>query len=152
MPKKRGPKTDVLEALLKRVDGLEKRLRNGTNDGDHTVPVTAVKEAILEAVRNSSSPDDRLLDVSPQKETSSASSPPDIALPAAAQLQPTQSAQSDAEASLNADYVLVLLDAYFNRVHGKPYHILDEASTRQQVFNKQLPDHLSFAIFAVSAR
>lgn len=26
MPKKRGPKTDVLEALLKRVDGLEKRL------------------------------------------------------------------------------------------------------------------------------
>ena len=26
IPKKRGPKTDVLEALLKRVDGLEKRL------------------------------------------------------------------------------------------------------------------------------
>jgi hypothetical protein len=26
VPKKRGPKTDVLEALLKRVDGLEKRL------------------------------------------------------------------------------------------------------------------------------
>lgn len=28
VPKKRGPKTDVLEALLKRVDGLEKRLHN----------------------------------------------------------------------------------------------------------------------------
>lgn len=28
MPKKRGPKTDVLEALLKRVDGLEKRLHS----------------------------------------------------------------------------------------------------------------------------
>jgi hypothetical protein len=27
VPKKRGPKTDVLEALLKRVDGLEKRLK-----------------------------------------------------------------------------------------------------------------------------
>ena len=26
VPKKRGPKTDVLEALLKRVDGLEKQL------------------------------------------------------------------------------------------------------------------------------
>lgn len=26
MPKKRGPKTDVLEALLKRVDGLEAKL------------------------------------------------------------------------------------------------------------------------------
>ena len=28
VPKKRGPKTDVLEALLKRVDGLEKRLHD----------------------------------------------------------------------------------------------------------------------------
>jgi len=28
VPKKRGPKTDVLEALLKRVDGLEKRLKD----------------------------------------------------------------------------------------------------------------------------
>ena len=27
VPKKRGPKTDVLEALLKRVDGLERRLK-----------------------------------------------------------------------------------------------------------------------------
>lgn len=27
VPKKRGPKTDVLEALLKRVDGLEKKLK-----------------------------------------------------------------------------------------------------------------------------
>jgi hypothetical protein len=28
VPKKRGPKTDVLEALLKRVDGLERRLKD----------------------------------------------------------------------------------------------------------------------------
>ncbi len=28
VPKKRGPKTDVLEALLKRVDGLEQRLKD----------------------------------------------------------------------------------------------------------------------------
>lgn len=40
VPKKRGPKTDVLEALLKRVDGLEKRLKDekksnspNTNEG-----------------------------------------------------------------------------------------------------------------------
>jgi hypothetical protein len=34
VPKKRGPKTDVLEALLKRVDGLEKRLHSeGKSDG-----------------------------------------------------------------------------------------------------------------------
>ncbi len=28
MPKKGGPKTDVLEALLKRVDGLEQQLKD----------------------------------------------------------------------------------------------------------------------------
>lgn len=33
IPKKRGPKTDVLESLLKRVNGLEKRLKE---DGDDT--------------------------------------------------------------------------------------------------------------------
>lgn len=32
MPKKRGPKTDVLEALLKRVDGLEAKLREKNDD------------------------------------------------------------------------------------------------------------------------
>ena len=30
VPKKRGPKTDVLEALLKRVNGLEERLKDET--------------------------------------------------------------------------------------------------------------------------
>jgi hypothetical protein len=28
VPKKRGPKTDVLEALVKRIDGLEKKLKD----------------------------------------------------------------------------------------------------------------------------
>lgn len=31
VPKKRGPKTDVLEALLKRVDGLEAKLKEKNN-------------------------------------------------------------------------------------------------------------------------
>jgi hypothetical protein len=34
VPKKRGPKTDVLEALLKRVDGLEKRLHSEGKSDD----------------------------------------------------------------------------------------------------------------------
>ena len=34
VPKKRGPKTDVLEALLKRVDGLEARLKKEQAEGD----------------------------------------------------------------------------------------------------------------------
>lgn len=48
VPKKRGPKTDVLEALLKRVDGLEKRLRT---EGKEDSPTNSVKEAIVEAIR-----------------------------------------------------------------------------------------------------
>ena len=46
----------------------------------------------------------------------------------------------------------LLLDTYFARIHGKPYHILDEATTRQRLQANQLPSHLAFAIYAVSAR
>lgn len=46
MPKKRGPKTDVLEALLKRVDGLEKRLHSeGKSDGADTDASTSQEGA-----------------------------------------------------------------------------------------------------------
>jgi hypothetical protein len=49
IPKKRGPKTDVLEALLKRVDGLEQKLKdskkpggNDDNDAAGSDPAPAV--------------------------------------------------------------------------------------------------------------
>lgn len=38
MPKKRGPKTDVLEALLKRVDGLEAKLKD--KNGEQLSPIS----------------------------------------------------------------------------------------------------------------
>jgi hypothetical protein len=51
VPKKRGPKTDVLEALLKRVDGLEKRLR--TEEGpDSQSPTTPTREAVIEVLKH----------------------------------------------------------------------------------------------------
>jgi hypothetical protein len=41
VPKKRGPKTDVLEALLKRVDGLEAKLKEKNAEaGSPTTPGT----------------------------------------------------------------------------------------------------------------
>ena len=46
----------------------------------------------------------------------------------------------------------VFLDVYFSRLHGKPYYILDEDSTRQRSNNNQLPACLAYAINAVSAR
>ncbi|EDO02370.1 hypothetical protein SS1G_04846 [Sclerotinia sclerotiorum 1980 UF-70] len=56
VPKKRGPKTDVLEALLKRVDGLERKLRDekksnspnndgsGSGGGEEESPKDDVKQ------------------------------------------------------------------------------------------------------------
>ena len=46
----------------------------------------------------------------------------------------------------------LLLDTYFARIHGKPYYILDEATTRQRLQANQLPAHLAYAIYAVGAR
>lgn len=40
MPKKRGPKTDVLEALLKRVDGLEAKLKEKKENENPGSPTT----------------------------------------------------------------------------------------------------------------
>lgn len=50
VPKKRGPKTDVLEALLKRVDGLEAKLKE-KNAESPTTPSTP-------DTRDGSSPND----------------------------------------------------------------------------------------------
>jgi hypothetical protein len=45
-----------------------------------------------------------------------------------------------------------LLDIYFARIHGKPFYIIDEASIRQRIHRNQLPDYLTLAIYALSAR
>lgn len=55
VPKKRGPKTDVLEALLKRVNGLEKRLKDEGKDPDEDTSETAVAESARDAVEKKSS-------------------------------------------------------------------------------------------------
>jgi hypothetical protein len=46
----------------------------------------------------------------------------------------------------------VLLETYFLRVHGKAYHVLDEALFRERLQMNQVPNHLLYAIYAVSAR
>lgn len=46
----------------------------------------------------------------------------------------------------------VLLDTFFNRIHGKPFYILDEAATRQRHQLGQLPPFLSMAIYALTWR
>ncbi|KAL3424110.1 fungal specific transcription factor [Phlyctema vagabunda] len=133
VPKKRGPKTDVLEALLKRVDGLERRLKdekksNSPNEDGGAVP------PIDENSNDDPKPKRPQLDTS-QLEESAVYSPISNSAPSPPAVQPD-----------------VLLDTYFTRCHGKAYWILDENSTRQRIQVQQVPNFLLYAIYAVSAR
>lgn len=53
MPKKRGPKTDVLEALLKRVDGLEAKLKEKK---DQPTTMSTEKATVASATASGSAP------------------------------------------------------------------------------------------------
>jgi hypothetical protein len=58
----------------------------------------------------------------------------------------TSSASSSRSAQGDA-----LLDTYFLRCHGKPFHILDEQTTRYQIRQNQTPLFLLNAIYAISS-
>lgn len=45
-----------------------------------------------------------------------------------------------------------ILDTYFSRLHGKPFYVLEESSTRQKHHMGQLPAHLMMAIYAITVR
>ncbi|KAJ5304719.1 uncharacterized protein N7443_004379 [Penicillium atrosanguineum] len=154
VPKKRGPKTDVLEALLKRVDGLEKRLQDEKNPISPTSPEPT--------------PDDLPLGSQPRRNTIDASfnqyspsdSQPTLSTPGSQNIdtfaRPTvhapTSALSQPSPKQNGILSDVLLDAYFARLHGKPFFVLDEQSTRQRFQLNQLPAHLCMAICAMTVR
>ncbi|KAF2184372.1 hypothetical protein K469DRAFT_727294 [Zopfia rhizophila CBS 207.26] len=139
VPKKRGPKTDVLEALLKRVDGLEKRLHSeGKSDSLPDAESSASQDTSSDnkSINDSLPPPRPLLEIAPNPASS------------------TNQLMSPIEPSLQSPNVIpdLLLDTYFARIHGKPYHILDETTTKQRMQANQLPAYLAYAIYAVSAR
>ncbi|QDS76345.1 hypothetical protein FKW77_002864 [Venturia effusa] len=149
VPKKRGPKTDVLEALLKRVDGLEKRLRT---EGKEDSPTNSVKEAIVEAIREGEEKKKQAQQPDGPRSTSDSTTISNSGTvngngTRASPPTPQQIPQPPTQL-----YPELLLDTYFGRIHGKPYHILDQASTRQRLLTGQLPNHLAYAIYALSAR
>lgn len=45
-----------------------------------------------------------------------------------------------------------ILDTYFSRLHGKPFYVLEESSTRQKHHMGQIPAHLMMAIYAITVR
>ena len=159
IPKKRGPKTDVLEALLKRVDGLEKRLvTEGKSDDliDPHLPQDPSSDAAvaIDAVQPPSRPhhEPASTHAHATNHASQLMSPiePRYPLPLShAKHRPVLTVVSAQTSSLAPD---LLVDTYFARIHGKPYYILDETTTRQRLQTNQLPNHLAFALYAVSAR
>ncbi|KAK5116665.1 hypothetical protein LTR62_007339 [Meristemomyces frigidus] len=158
IPKKRGPKTDVLEALLKRVNGLEKRLKDEkkpdnleTEEQQASGPQQAERPdgVILEAQTRIQ---DEPVEVSPAIEA--------VEQPTTQQTEqridrefPRITAQTPSQPFQQAQPVTdTLLDTYFTRVHGKPYYILDEQATRQKVRESRMPRFLLHAIYAISVR
>ncbi|KAJ4996406.1 Fungal specific transcription factor domain-containing protein [Colletotrichum sp. SAR 10_66] len=130
------------KALLKRVDGLEAKLKE-KNEGEKT-PTTPTTAGIKEEdasrpeadTEDSPNPKRLALDTSKVDVDESA-----IYSPAPASEPSPPGIQPDA-----------LLDTYFTRFHSKPYHILDESSVRQRLQLNQLPNYLVHGIYAVAAR
>ncbi|KAI5359756.1 hypothetical protein Slin15195_G116150 [Septoria linicola] len=142
IPKKRGPKTDVLEALLKRVNGLEKRLKDE---------------------QKSASPEEASLSPPSDKQDSRKSEEAEVVRPSPpvpdfdfAELRPARSNPISIEPAPPAREAMAftdaLLDTYFARLHNKPYYILDETATRQRLRDGRLPVFLVNAIHAVAIR
>ncbi|KAJ5542075.1 hypothetical protein N7535_004494 [Penicillium sp. DV-2018c] len=151
VPKKRGPKTDVLEALLKRVDGLEKRLHDEKKPMSPTSPETPDEPASFPTRRNTIDasfsiypPNERHSTLSniPSQHTDLSARPTGhsttfLQRPSPIQIGPLSEA---------------ILETYFARLHGKPFYILDEATTRQSHQLGQLPPCLAMAISAIAIR
>jgi hypothetical protein len=57
VPKKRGPKTDVLDALLKRVDGLEAKLKEKNSDQISPTTPTVESHPLATEASNSDVPE-----------------------------------------------------------------------------------------------
>ncbi|KAI0543907.1 fungal-specific transcription factor domain-containing protein [Xylaria curta] len=155
VPKKRGPKTDVLEALLKRVDGLEAQLK----DQKKTLGSSPTTEEPLSAKTEAS-------DDNPEAPASGSTPPAPTTTsepqPKRAALDATRTPESGSDSALYSPTIAnesppgirsdALLDTYFTRFHAKPYHILDETSLRQRMRLNQVPPYLVRAIYAVAAR
>ncbi|KJZ72454.1 hypothetical protein HIM_08123 [Hirsutella minnesotensis 3608] len=145
VPKKRGPKTDVLEALLKRVDGLEAKLKE-KNARDHEKPQdTSCNDDPSDLV-----PTERTDGPEPPSKRQATGTSGSPARPVLRSFPSDSAASSEPPASPISTSVLV--HTYFARFHGKPYYILDQESVRQRMQANKLPDHLCYAICAVAAR
>ncbi|KAI1502633.1 fungal-specific transcription factor domain-containing protein [Biscogniauxia marginata] len=153
VPKKRGPKTDVLEALLKRVDGLEAQLKDqkkpdASPSTEGPPPVSAEDtDDTVELVATNSTGNATGVSTEPKAKRPALDTSRATEMKAESAIYSPVTSDSSPDVQTDA-----LLDTYFNRFHAKPYHILDESSVRQRLQLNQLPSFLVHAIYAVAAR
>ncbi|CAK7204489.1 hypothetical protein SEUCBS139899_007246 [Sporothrix eucalyptigena] len=182
VPKKRGPKTDVLEALLKRVDGLEQKLKDqkkdGTGDdaGADSSEASAAGTASGSGISPSSdnSPGATAATATTGESSTSASSKtavPEVIMSEQPKKQSkSKTHESSAPTTVQKDepelfssrqaqqeqspqvQVDALLHTYFTRSHAKPFHILDESSFRQRLQLNQIPSYLLGSVCALASR
>ncbi|KAI5301334.1 hypothetical protein KEM56_001816 [Ascosphaera pollenicola] len=177
VPKKRGPKTDVLEALMKRVDGLEKQLQEEQRkSGNAAVPqpetghspspstATKRKHEVLEAGSLDDKSDTKV--TTPRTHPAKRSGAPRNGGFMESGVFPTEPVNYNHAHSTTIDNPQVtppppnqfmvipdsVLDTFFARVNGKPFYLLDEQSVRQQHRTDQLPSALSMALYALTMR
>lgn len=160
IPKKRGPKTDVLEALLKRVDGLEKRLQDEkrpTEDSstakthdDFTPDGSTIRRDAITSHRDSITSGDAVVRFS----ESSSDRRSSTTIPTAYEgVEGSSTRFRQPYAPSNAVTLPdAMLEAFFARIHGKPFVILDEHATRQKHRLGQLTPTLAMAIYALTVR
>jgi hypothetical protein len=145
----------VLEALLKRVNGLEKRLK------DENKPDTADDLAIDDSASTAPDAPETALEESttgnatlqaaaaPRAEQSQGQMHNEIPLQPVVVRRDSYAVATDGQA-INPSFTDALIDTYFSRLHGKPYYILDEPATRQRWRDNQLPRYVVNAIHAVT--
>ncbi|KAL1903816.1 hypothetical protein Sste5344_010477 [Sporothrix stenoceras] len=179
VPKKRGPKTDILEALLKRVDGLEQQLKDqkekggddggaegseasavGSGSGSGISPSSdespGAATSSANAGESSTSPISKApatdVPMTEQPRKQSKSKGPEMSAPAAKQKKDTEATSSHRQDNTPPVQVDALLHTYFTRSHAKPFHILDESSFRQRLQLGQIPSYLLGSVCALASR
>jgi hypothetical protein len=158
----------VLEALLKRVDGLEKRLQDENKSG--TSPTNESTAALVEEVRNATAQAQQAQQAQLAAQAQAQAQTPKLKTTVGSSTEfnfnaPPEQTYSPLEPRGHAvemhplpsqppqsNYEEAFFEAYLTHGHGKPYHIVDDGSIRQRYRQSKEATPLMLSIFAVGAR
>ncbi|TGZ77297.1 hypothetical protein EX30DRAFT_398625, partial [Ascodesmis nigricans] len=161
VPKKRGPKTEVLEELTKRIEWLERKLvETEAGRGGEMVDGGNQPEALLEQQSSQSPPrhgvDQRTAESPARRRGSNTESgpipspPPPILAPSRPRTASTSTAPDIS--TTNIALVPRLVDVFFSRINGKPYNFFHEPSFRASFSAGTLPAGVINAVCAAAVR